>query len=343
MARTTFIMPAYNAEAWIEASVRSVLDQTERDLRLLVVDDGSTDGTAALLALLAAEDPRLTFLRVPNGGPAAARNAALDRLDEDTEYVMFLDADDYLLPDALAYALRGARRGADLTVFGFSIRGLDGTLSDYCEPEAMLSRSTLGTALGRLYKANLLNQVWGKLFSARLLREHAIRFPDYRWGEDRLFVFAVLEHCEHVCVLPACKYQYVMHEGESLISRYYDKKFQVCLEIDSGAQALCRRFDVEDDAPFRYMFLKSVVSCLTTLYTPRCPLDGAGRRAAAAEMLANEQLRERVRGAEGGPAVQLLAAVLRSGSPGLALAAARSVALVGELAPEILRKLKHRK
>ena len=220
MAQTAFIMPAYNAEAWIESAVRSVLEQTERDLRLFVVNDGSTDGTAAILERLAAEDERLTPLTVPNGGPAKARNLALERLDQDTEYVMFLDADDYLLPDALAYALQGARRGADLTVFGFSIRGLDGQLKDYCEPEALLDRGAIGASLGRLYKANLLNQVWGKLFSARLLREHAIRFPDYRWGEDRLFMFAVLAHCESLCVLPACQYQYVMHPGESLISKY---------------------------------------------------------------------------------------------------------------------------
>ena len=343
MAHTAFIMPAYNAEAWIEDSVRSVLNQTEPDLRLLVVNDGSSDRTADILARLAAEDERLTPLTVPNGGPARARNIALERLDSETEYVMFLDADDHLLPDALSYALQGARRGADLTVFGFSIQGLDGRLRDYSEPEALLERETIGPALGRLYKANLLNQVWGKLFSARLLRENAIRFPDYRWGEDRLFMFDVLERCESLCVLPGCKYRYVMHPGESLISRYYEKKFQVCLEIDARAQALCRRFGTEDDAAFRYMFLKSVFSCLTTLYTPGCPLDAAGKRAAAAEILQNGQVRERSRGAEGGAPVELLAAVLRSGSPALTLAVFRAVAGLGKAAPELFRRVKHRK
>ena len=343
MAGTTLIMPAYNAEAYIESAVRSVLNQTVRDLRLIVVDDGSRDATGAILDRLAAEDARLEPLHVANGGPARARNLALERLGDEAETVMFLDADDCLLPDALAYARQGAVRGADLTVFGFSIRGEDGSLRDYCEPEEWLDAATIGHSLGRLYKANLLNQVWGKLFSARLLRENAIRFPDYRWGEDRLFLFDCLERCERICVLPECKYQYVMHPGESLISKYYEKKFQVCLEIDERAQALCRRFGVEDDAAFRYMFLKSVFSCVTTLFTPGCPLDEAGRRAAVREILASEPLRRRSRGAEGGLPVKVLAAVLRSGSPGLSLTAFRAVAGLSKAAPELFRRIKHRK
>ncbi len=343
MAQTTLIMPAYNAEAYIERSVRSVLEQTVRDLRLIAVDDGSTDNTAAVLAALAREDGRLTPLSVPNGGPAMARNRALELLEDETEYVMFLDADDVLLPDALAYALRGAERGAELTIFGFSIREENGQLRNYREPEALLDRNTLGQALGQLYTANLLNQVWGKLYSARLLRENHIRFCDYRWGEDRLFVFDCLEHCETVCVLPECKYQYIMHPGESLISKYYEKKFQVCLEIDRRAQALCRRFGVEDDAPFRYMFLKSVFSCLTTLFTPGCPLDEEGKRLAAREISENEQVRQRGRGASGGLPVKLPAAVLRSGNPGFTLWFFRLLARSSELAPELFRLIKHRK
>ena len=99
---TTVIMPAYNADGSIAASVRSVLDQTVPDLRLIVVDDGSTDRTRQVLDALAREDPRLLPLTVENGGPAAARNRALELLDADTDFVMFLDADDLLLPDALA-------------------------------------------------------------------------------------------------------------------------------------------------------------------------------------------------------------------------------------------------
>ena len=112
-ARVTVIMPAWNAESFIADSVRSVLAQSHADLRLMVVNDGSTDRTGEILEALAAEDPRLTVISVANGGPAMARNHALDALDPETDYVMFQDADDRMLPDAAEYALRGAARGAE--------------------------------------------------------------------------------------------------------------------------------------------------------------------------------------------------------------------------------------
>ena len=135
--KTAVIMPAYNSGATIEASVRSILNQTVSNLVLIVVDDGSTDDTAAVLEKLRAEDERLIPMTVPNGGPAKARNLALDAVPEDAEYIMFADSDDLLESDALEYALTG-RTGADLVLMGFSIKNTDGSTAAYYEAEQHL-------------------------------------------------------------------------------------------------------------------------------------------------------------------------------------------------------------
>ena len=342
-ASLTLIMAAWNAETYIERSVKSVLNQTYRDLELIVVNDGSTDGTEALLSRMAAADPRLCPLTTVNGGPGKARNLALERLSPETKYLMFIDADDELLPDAAEKAVAAAEAGADLVLLGFSILAVDGGQRDYCEPGQTLTRSELGAALGQLYKANLLNQIWAKLFRADVIRDEKIRFPDYRWGEDRFFVFDCLERAQRVTVLHDCLYRYIMHEGESLISKYYDKKFAVCLEIDRRMEDMCRELGVTDERDFRYMFSKSVFSCLTTLFAPSCPLTENGKKTAAQEISANERVRRRCRDTGAGLPTESLCAVLRSGKPGLILAAFRTVAWVGQTAPDLFTKLKHRK
>ena len=336
----TVIVPAWNAERYLEASLRSVLEQSYRRLRLLVIDDGSTDKTPEILERLHREDPRLDYRSVPNGGPAAARNRALALLPEGTDYVMFLDADDLLLPDALDYALAGAE-GAELVLFGFSIQRPDGSLRDYCEPEALLDRAALGKAFPRLYKANLLNQVWAKLFAAPRLA--GLRFPDDRWGEDRLFLFDVLERVRSVKILPESKHRYVMHEGESLITRYYEKKFDVCCEIDGRIEGLCEELGAGGDADFRYMFAKSVFSCLTNLYSRSCRLTKAEKRAITRRIGNDERVQRRCRDASGGLPTGLLCAVLRSRRVSIILFCFRLVAWAGERFPRLFTRIKHKK
>ena len=340
--RAAVIVPAYNAASTIENTVRGILNQTMGDLLLIVVDDGSTDETAAILARLQREDGRLLPITVENGGPARARNLALERVPPGTEYLMFSDADDLLAPDTLKYAIENAG-DADLVLMGFSIRNPDGSVADYCEPEQHLTPDTIGPALGRLYKANLLNQVWAKLFRAELVLNNHLRFADYRWGEDRLFIYDCLERAERVAVLPACKYQYIMYPGESLITRYYDKKLDVCVLSDTRMEELCRRFGVTEEGDFRYMFMKAVFSCMTTLFSPKCTLSEAQKRAEIRRTVMNVRVQSRSRGVFGGPAVKTLCAVIRTKSVPLNYAAFYAVARAGEYAPKLFTKLKHRK
>lgn len=341
--KVTVIMPAFNSETYIERSVKSVLSQTHRNLELIVVDDGSTDRTAQILGRLGRDDSRLRVIHTENHGPALARNAALDEVSEDTDYVTFIDADDEYLADALAYAMESAESGAELILTGFVIVEADGREREYNEFDCLVRPEDMRTAFPRLYKANLLNQVWAKFYSARRLKESGIRFKDYLWGEDRLFVFDCLDRCTMIAVRSECKYRYIMHNGESLISKFYPKKFSVCIEADIRAQELCEKFGIPDDADLRYMFAKSVFSCITTLFTPSCTLSDEGRMIYVKEIRSNPRVQKRCRDTSGGVPVNTLCRVLRKGSPRQILNIFHAVALVGEQAPDLFMKIKHRK
>jgi glycosyltransferase involved in cell wall biosynthesis len=98
--RVSVILPTYDRARTLERAMRSVLDQSVRDLELIVVDDASKDGTAGILERLQAEDPRVRpILQPANGGAAAARNAGL--AEARGEYVAFQDSDDVWLPGHL--------------------------------------------------------------------------------------------------------------------------------------------------------------------------------------------------------------------------------------------------
>jgi len=103
------MMPAYNAEGFIETAIESVCAQTLVDWELIVVDDGSTDGTASIVTGF--KDHRIRLIRQQNGGEAAARNTAIENLNG--KYLAFLDADDLYLPNHLEHTVRHLERNPD--------------------------------------------------------------------------------------------------------------------------------------------------------------------------------------------------------------------------------------
>jgi glycosyltransferase involved in cell wall biosynthesis len=94
------IMPAYNAEAFIKDSIGSVIDQTYSNWELIVIDDGSTDGTAEIVKQLQLAEARITYLYQPNGKQGKARNLGIQ--ESKGNYIAFLDADDKWTQDKLS-------------------------------------------------------------------------------------------------------------------------------------------------------------------------------------------------------------------------------------------------
>ncbi len=130
------IMPAYNAGAYIEEAIRSVMAQTEKNWELLVLDDGSSDHTCAVVGKLAAEDHRVKLLKNPqNLGAARTRNRGFDLCKG--QFVALLDSDDVWKPEKLEMQLRLlAETGADFTYCSYAIMDEQGAKAkqDYLVP-----------------------------------------------------------------------------------------------------------------------------------------------------------------------------------------------------------------
>lgn len=106
----TVVVPVYNSELWLDDCLSSVLAQTGTDIELICINDGSTDGSRAILQRFADSDPRVTVIDQPNSGQSVGRNVGLDAAAG--RYVIFLDSDDYWPHDSLAALVQDADRDA---------------------------------------------------------------------------------------------------------------------------------------------------------------------------------------------------------------------------------------
>lgn len=199
------ILPIYNAAAYAEETLRSLLGQTLRDIEVICVDDGSTDGTGDLLSALAEEDDRIVVVSKANGGAGSARNAGLDVARG--EYLSILDIDDFFESNMLECALNAARNdNLDILVFRsdelYPATGerkpIPWTIHEDLLPER---RPFAGTDVPRDVFKLFVGWSWDKLIRASFVREHGLRFQEIRTTNDMLFVFSAVVRAERIGVI----------------------------------------------------------------------------------------------------------------------------------------------
>lgn len=123
--RITVVTPVYNGADHLLATIRSVQHQTMSELELIVVDDGSVDGSADIVRGAAERDPRIKLVEQPNAGLSAARNAGARHAHPQAEFLLFLDDDDLLRPRALELLADALRRVPDATAAHGSVAAVD--------------------------------------------------------------------------------------------------------------------------------------------------------------------------------------------------------------------------
>ena len=125
MSKITVVTPCYNARSFIADTVESVRNQDTADWNYVLVDDGSTDGTAELLSQMAQTDERIQLVNQANAGTCRARNLGADRGDADAKYLLFLDHDDMLEPNALRVLSDYLEAHPEVCVAGCQFREID--------------------------------------------------------------------------------------------------------------------------------------------------------------------------------------------------------------------------
>jgi CDP-glycerol glycerophosphotransferase len=182
MPRISVVVPIYDVEAYLDDCLRSVVAQTYADLEVVMVDDGSNDGSAAIAERHAEQDRRLRLIRQPNGGLGHARNTGVRAATGD--FLLFLDSDDRLPPDALELLLASLERtGSD-----FATGGVHRFATARTWPAPFL-RKTFMRRRGRTHVTRfrwLLSDrmAQNKLWRRSFWDEHGLRFPEGVLHED---------------------------------------------------------------------------------------------------------------------------------------------------------------
>lgn len=203
--KISVIMPAYNAERYIGSMMDSLLAQTMPDFELIVVDDGSRDGTLQLCRAAARKDRRVVVVSQENSGPSAARNRGLEQARG--TYIAFADADDLCEPRWLEQMLEALEsRRCQMAMCGWvELRpGGEAPCENFPRGAGRIDPLAFVPMLRGLGAS-----VWNKLFVGQIIADHHIRFdPTKVLSEDFTFILEYLVHVEQIALVAEPLYRY---------------------------------------------------------------------------------------------------------------------------------------
>lgn len=205
------VIPVYNGEKYLPQCLDSVVKQPENSMEIIVVDDGSSDNTAAIINDYTGKDCRIVAISKENGGVSSARNAGINAARGN--YIWFMDSDDRLVPNAVE-VLKAAAGGAEYDIIMFTycivekddrvipLRGTD--FSHGC----VFDHSNRDMVLKRLLSANLIN-VWRSIFRTDFIKYQQLSFDvTQRNAEDILFIYNAWLVCEKGIYINSPLYYY---------------------------------------------------------------------------------------------------------------------------------------
>ncbi|NCU04922.1 MAG: glycosyltransferase family 2 protein [Chitinophagaceae bacterium] len=210
MPRISVIVPVYNAAAYIEQCIHSVLNQTMKDVEVIAVNDGSTDNSAALLDAMAAANCRLRVFHSSNKGVSATRNFGMQQAQG--EWIGFADADDFMAPAMLEELYNAVvMNGCNWAICNVQVQNEQGAV----RTRLKIADAVIDAAADRpafvhsLMRFQYDNANWNKLFNAAILQKEGLQFNTamHLW-EDLLFNLQYLHFAGKVATIAKPLYHY---------------------------------------------------------------------------------------------------------------------------------------
>lgn len=224
LPKVTVVVPVYNVEQYLADCLRSLRAQNYKNFEIIAVNDGATDGSAAILQKFAATTKNLKIVTQHNQGLGAARNAGVSAI-KDTDYLMFVDSDDLLPLGAISRYVKQATNSGSQLVVGKTVCFYGMRFFPRTSTARFFSQNLTATTLNQHPEFLGDATSWNKLYDFKFWQQHKFSFPTGVWYEDMTLVCTAYLAAGNFDVLKAPSYFWrVRAEGESLSKRTKELK-----------------------------------------------------------------------------------------------------------------------
>ena len=278
----SIIIPAYNAEKYIEKTVESVLKQTYKNFELILINDGSKDNTRKCCEKLTQKDSRIKFFNRENAGASKTRNFGIEK--SNFEYICFLYLDDYIESSMLQEYVNILKKyeNIEMITCGFFSEIIDEDnqkksqidIINYKE-KYYSSYKELKDDFVTLWDKAILYNVWNKVYLKSIIEKNNIRFIEATLGEDVDFNQQYLLKINRLYNTNKCFYHYIRGRNSTITGQYIKNLFDIRLEENNKFKEYFKRFGlkkVEYEEFCARRYIERTLGCIENLFNPQCNL-----------------------------------------------------------------------
>lgn len=269
----SIIVPVYNVEKYLEECIVSLVNQTYKNIEIIIVNDGSTDSSSELCEKLAKYDNRIKVIHKKNAGLGLARNTGLEYVKG--KYVTFIDSDDFADIDLVEKLYNGiVSDNADTCIGGFKRVNDDGNIlyeevyESITYSENQVVENLLLRMLGSSPKKSdaIRMSVWNVLFSVEIIKNNNLEFCSERKyiSEDLIFDIDYYQHSNKVSVINSSAYNYRVNNN-SLTMKYRDDKFIKCKFMYNEVCTKIKEYSLRTEAILRLQrqYFVNIRTCIS--------------------------------------------------------------------------------
>lgn len=296
--KISIIVPIYNAEKFLDRCMDSIYAQTFTDYEIILVNDGSTDNSAALCRSYADRDSRVIYIEKENGGAGSARNAGMDAAKG--KYLAFPDCDDWFEPTMYEelYALAESG-GYDMVFSGVNYYrqtgdgGTEYSRTDNIPAVAFTDAGACRQNIMAFFPTTTIFDVpWNKLYKRSVAADHGIRFTDIRRCQDATFNIDFFDHINSAASIDKAYYDY-MENTDADVRRKFPKDYiDVVVFYYThliGVLSAWGVYEGEIRTHYDSTFILSIYSAADRYDNPRWGLTKQEQRAYVADCLSKEK------------------------------------------------------
>lgn len=245
----SIIMPIYNSEEHLPTTLKSILNQTYKEIEIVLVDDGSKDNSLKVCKNYEAIDKRIRVFTKENEGVSIARNIGIK--EAKGKYIQFIDSDDILPENSTSSLVKaGEKHNAEIVIGGFeeriAIRKDKYKIKKYTENEKVFSAQDLASYYMVLKKNKMINALWNKLFNSQIIKNNNVFFnPDLTLGEDLVFNLSCFRVSKTIITIDEIVYFYFIRNGYSLSQKYNVNRYKVYNKLLETEKKFAESFNVD--------------------------------------------------------------------------------------------------